>query len=64
MCAEYEGRNLEEDVVGDTSGHFQALLRAQVTCGRDDGYHLDHDLAQEDADKIYAVSVHNYKRPI
>ena len=53
--AEFE-RNLEEDLMGETSGYFRRLLVSQCNGGRDEEGDVDFDLAMEDAQKIYDVS--------
>lgn len=49
------GRNLEKDVVSDTSGHFRRLLVSVCTGGRDQSTHVDTALAEKDANGIYAA---------
>jgi len=56
MCTEF-GRNLEKDVVSDTSGHFRRLLVSVCTGGRDQSTHVDTALAEKDANGIYAVLI-------
>ncbi|VDM41760.1 unnamed protein product [Toxocara canis] len=43
------GRSLEEDVIGDTSGHFQRLLVSLLQCHRDIGDKVNGDTATQDA---------------
>jgi len=50
--AEFE-RNLEEDLMGETSGYFKRLLVSQCNAGRDEDGDVDFELAREDAQKIY-----------
>ncbi|XP_057675190.1 annexin A4 [Corythoichthys intestinalis] len=47
------GRDLEEDVIGDTSGMFQRVLVSLLTAGRDESDHVDEALALQDAKEIY-----------
>ena len=51
-------RDLEEDIVSDTSGHFRRLMVSQVNAGRAEGNTVEPYLAQEDAEKIFNVSRH------
>lgn len=45
-------RDLEKDVVSETSGHFKRLLVASLQGGRDESNRVDMDLAKRDADEI------------
>jgi len=47
------GRDLEKDVVSETSGHFRRLLVSQVNSSRDEGYTVDAGKAKQDAEAIY-----------
>merc|ERR1712004_306351 len=49
---EYEGRDLEEDLKGDTSGYFERLLVSQITGAREDNEEAD-ERVYEDAQRIY-----------
>merc|ERR1712004_427142 len=49
---EYEGRDLEEDIIGDTSGYFERLLVSQITGAREDNEEAD-ERVYEDAQRIY-----------
>ncbi|ELU14293.1 hypothetical protein CAPTEDRAFT_164839 [Capitella teleta] len=50
--SEFE-RNLEEDIMNETSGYFKRLLVSQVNAGRDQSDDVDEDLANEEAQEIY-----------
>jgi len=50
---EYKGRNLEKDVVSETSGHFKRLLVSQVNASRDENPNVDQALAEKDAKAIW-----------
>lgn len=47
------GRNLEEDVVSETSGHFRRLLVSEINANRDESQTVDSAKAQHDAQTIY-----------
>jgi len=47
------GRNLEEDVVSETSGNFQRLLVSVTNANRDESQTVDSAKAQHDAKEIY-----------
>ena len=50
-------RDLEEDLMSETSGYFKRILVSQCNAGRqDEEEDVDYDLAQEDAQKIFDVS--------
>jgi len=53
-CVEF-GRDLEKDVVSDTSGHFRRLLVSVCTGGRDESTQVDLAKADRDAQDIYTV---------
>ncbi|TSU88995.1 Annexin A6 [Bagarius yarrelli] len=58
MVAAYKeeyGRDIEEDVVGDTSGHFKKMLVALLQGARDDDGVVYEDLVEEDAQHLYAA---------
>eukprot|EP00918_Siedleckia_nematoides_P062849 GHVU01136905.1.p1 GENE.GHVU01136905.1~~GHVU01136905.1.p1 ORF type:complete len:320 (+),score=57.14 GHVU01136905.1:151-1110(+) len=46
-------RNLEADLVDETSGHFKRVLVAQCNAGRDLSIDIDLDKAREDAQNIF-----------
>jgi len=56
MYAEF-GRNLEKDIVSETSGHFRRLLVSVCNAGRDESTSIDTAKAEKDANDIYAVLV-------
>lgn len=47
------GRELEDDITGDTSGDFKHLLVSLLQGRRDPGYHVDIVKAREDARKMF-----------
>lgn len=47
------GKDLEDDVCGDTSGMFKRVLVSLLTAGRDEGNEVDAALASQDAKEIY-----------
>jgi len=52
MCLVY-GKDMEKDVVDDTSGHFRRLLVAQIQGGRDENKTFDRTAAQDDAQALF-----------
>ncbi|MCI4381499.1 hypothetical protein PGIGA_G00252490 [Pangasianodon gigas] len=58
MVAAYKdayGRDIEEDIVGDTSGHFKKMLVALLQGARDEDGVVYEDLVEEDAQHLYAA---------
>jgi len=55
-CVEFH-RNLEKDVVNETSGYFRRLLVSVCTAGRDQSTDVDAAKAERDANDIYAVLI-------
>lgn len=49
------GRDLEKDVVGDTSGHFKSLLVTMCKASREEGETADYSKAQKEANDLYAA---------
>ncbi|XP_064182481.1 annexin A6 [Anguilla rostrata] len=58
MAAAYKdayGRDMEEDIVGDTSGHFKKMLVVLLQGTRDESGVVNADLVGEDARELYAA---------
>ena len=51
------GRELEKDVVSDTSGYCRRVLVSVLTAGRDEFSAVDSSKAEKDAQDIYAVLI-------
>ena len=49
------GRNLEYDIVEDTSGDFGRIMTSLVSAGRDEQAEFDEQLAEKDARHLQAV---------
>ncbi|XP_061857162.1 annexin A7 isoform X2 [Colius striatus] len=47
------GRDIEEDIRADTSGHFERLLVSMCQGNRDENQTVDYQKAQEDAQRLY-----------
>uniref|UniRef100_A0A8C3VCX2 Annexin n=1 Tax=Catharus ustulatus TaxID=91951 RepID=A0A8C3VCX2_CATUS len=47
------GRDIEEDIRSDTSGHFERLLISMCQGNRDENQTVDYQKAQEDAQRLY-----------
>lgn len=47
------GKELEEDVAGDTSGHFKRLLIGLLQADRDESKEFDRNKAKQDAQAIF-----------
>ncbi|XP_078145100.1 annexin A6 isoform X1 [Centroberyx gerrardi] len=58
MVAAYKdayGSDMEEDVVGDTSGHFKKMLVVLLQGTRDESGVVDGDLVEQDAQDLFAA---------
>ncbi|KAM8909425.1 annexin A6 isoform 2-T2 [Spinachia spinachia] len=58
MVAAYKdayGRDMEEDIIADTSGHFKKMLVVLLQGTRDESGVADADLVQQDAQDLYAA---------
>uniref|UniRef100_A0A8C7ZF97 Annexin n=1 Tax=Oryzias sinensis TaxID=183150 RepID=A0A8C7ZF97_9TELE len=56
MVAAYKdayGRDMEEDIITDTSGHFKKMLVVLIQGTRDESGVVDADLVQQDAQDLY-----------
>eukprot|EP01147_Barroeca_monosierra_P000594 gene594-3908_t len=51
--AEKYGRDLEKDVVSETSGHFKRLLVSCLQANRDESDEVDLDKAKREAEELY-----------
>ncbi|XP_002734698.1 annexin B9-like [Saccoglossus kowalevskii] len=47
------GKSLEQDCIGDTSGHFKRLLVSMCQGNRDEGNSVDDEKARKDANDLY-----------
>ncbi|XP_064572970.1 annexin A7 [Zonotrichia leucophrys gambelii] len=47
------GRDIEQDIRSDTSGHFERLLISMCQGNRDENQTVDYQKAQEDAQRLY-----------
>uniref|UniRef100_A0A8C5HUV8 Annexin n=1 Tax=Gouania willdenowi TaxID=441366 RepID=A0A8C5HUV8_GOUWI len=58
MVAAYNdayGRNIEEDITADTSGHFKKMLIVLLQGTRDESGVVDADLVEQDAQDLFAA---------
>ncbi|XP_022089725.1 annexin-B12-like isoform X2 [Acanthaster planci] len=46
-------RDLEDDIAGDTSGHFRRLMLSMCSAGRDESASVDEEKAKADAQAIF-----------
>ena len=51
------GRELEDDIVSDTSGHIKHLLVSQSNAGREEEGPVDYDKLEADSDEINEVVI-------
>ena len=49
------GRQLDDDLMSETSGHFRHLLVAQCNADRDESKDVDQAKAESDANDIFEV---------
>lgn len=49
------GRDIEEDVIGDTSGHFKKMMVVLLQGTRDESGVVNADLVEEDAQELFAA---------
>jgi annexin A7/11 len=49
----YEGRNLEKDVISDTSRHFKRIMVSMLQANRDESTVVDKEQAKRDAEDLY-----------
>lgn len=56
LCAADFKRDLEKDLISDTSGDFRRLLVSQVNGHRDESGHVDAALAKAEAQELVQVS--------
>ena len=47
---------LEEDIKNDTDGNFERFLVSLANGSRAEGYDVDDDMANEDAQRVFDVS--------
>lgn len=49
----FQGRDLEKDVISDTSGHFKRVLVSMLQANRDESPAVDKQAARRDAETLY-----------
>ncbi|CAH8545940.1 unnamed protein product [Dicrocoelium dendriticum] len=49
----YDGRDLEQDLISETHGHFKRVLVSLVQGGRDESHHVDRNAVEYDAEELY-----------
>ena len=52
LIAEYN-KELEKDVIGDTSGHYKRILISCLQANRPEGKEFDRNKAKQDAQALY-----------
>ncbi|CAL8091839.1 unnamed protein product [Calicophoron daubneyi] len=49
----FEGRNMEKDIVGDTSRHFKRIMVSMLQANRDESTTVDMEKVKRDVDDLY-----------
>jgi hypothetical protein len=55
----FEGRDLEKDVMSETSGHFRRVLVSLLQCNRDESISVDWNAAHRDAEALFKAGEQN-----
>ena len=56
-CTSEFNRELEKDIISDTSGSFKKLMVSLVQANRSDGKEVDRNKANQDAKELYQVNI-------